>query len=156
MHPILAHLRRLALYLLAWIPIALLLAYLLGMAHTIRWQEAVAVAFPLCLVYAFVCLSAWYSCRVTPLERSSFSRLFLTHLTTALLATALWVIIAKVLVIELSQTSRAPDLELRFAPEIPILVGTGILLYLLSIAFHYVLLALEASKEAEARVMKAG
>jgi len=112
MHPILAHLRRLALYLLAWIPIALLLAYLLGMAHTIRWQEAVAVAFPLCLVYAFVCLSAWYSCRVTPLERSSFSRLFLTHLTTALLATALWVIIAKVLVIELSQETLLPSPEL--------------------------------------------
>jgi two-component system sensor histidine kinase AlgZ len=156
MHPILAQLRRLALYLLAWIPIALLLAYLLGMAHTIRWQEASALAFPLCLVYAFVCLSAWYSCRVTPLERSSFSRLFLTHTSTALLATALWVVIARVLVIELSQTSWSPGLQARFAPDVPILLGTGVLLYLLSIAFHYVLLALEASKEAEARVMKAG
>lgn len=58
MHPILAQLRRLALYLFAWIPISLLLAYLLAMPHTIRWQEAAMLAFPLCFIYAFLCLTA--------------------------------------------------------------------------------------------------
>jgi len=155
MHPILAQLRRLALYLLAWIPITVLVAYLLAMPHTIRWQEAAIVAAPLCLIYAFFCLSAWYSCRVTPIETSSLPRLVLTHLTTALLAAGLWVLVAKTLVIELSQTSLAPQLDKRFAPEMPLLVGTGVLLYLLSIAFHYVLIAVEASRLAEARMMKA-
>jgi two-component system, LytTR family, sensor histidine kinase AlgZ len=155
MHPILAQLRRLALYLLAWIPITLLVAYLLAMPHTIRWQEALALAAPLCLVYAFFCLSAWYSCRVTPLDKSSFFRLVLTHLVTALLAAGLWVLVAKTLAIELSETPWYPQLDKRFAPEMPVLVGTGVLLYLLSIAFHYVLIAVEASRHAEARMMQA-
>lgn len=155
MHPILAQLRRLALYLFAWIPISLLLAYLLAMPHTIRWQEAAMLAFPLCFIYAFLCLTAWYSCRVTPLDKSSLSRLLLTHIATALLATTLWVMLARILAIELSQTSWFPGLDTRLASERPLLMGTGVLLYLLSIAFHYVLLALEASKEAEGRVMKA-
>jgi two-component system sensor histidine kinase AlgZ len=155
MHPILTNLRRLALYLLAWIPIAGLLAYLLAMPHTITWRESIILSVPLCLIYAFLCLSAWGSCRVTPIERSSFSRLVTTHLATALLATGLWVLAARMLALELSQTAAHRGLDKRFSPEIPLLVGTGILLYLLSIAFYYVLLALEASREAEARVMKA-
>lgn len=155
MHPILTQLRRLALYLLAWIPIAALLAYLLAMPHALSWNEAAVLAFPLCFIYAFVCLSAWYACRVTPLDKSSLSRLFLTHTTTAVLATALWLMLARILAIELSQSAHFAGLDQRLATERPLLVGTGILLYLLSIAFHYVLLALEASKEAEARVMKA-
>ncbi len=155
MHPILTQLRRLALYLLAWIPVAGLLAYLLAMPGTITWRDSVVMAAPLCLVYAFLCLSAWYPCRVTPIERSSLSRLFSTHLATALLATGLWVLAARTLALELSQTSTYRGLDKRFSKEIPLLVGTGILLYLLAIAFYYVLLALEASQEAEKRVMKA-
>ncbi len=155
MHSILAHLRRLALYLLAWIPIAGLVAYLLAMPRTITWRESVVMAMPLCLVYAFVCLSAWYSCRVTPIEESSMVRLVLTHMATALLATGLWVLVAKTLAIEISQMNSYHGFDKRFATETPLLVGTGMLLYLLSIAFYYVLLAVEASREAEARVMKA-
>src|SRR5580698_4308577 len=155
MHPILTQLRRLTLYLFAWIPIAGMLAYLLAMPGAITWREAVVLAVPLCLLYAFLCLSAWYPCRVTPIERSSLSRLVSTHLATALLATGLWVMAAKTLATELSQSAPYRGLDKRFATEIPLLVGTGVLLYLLSISLYYVLLALQASQEAEARVMKA-
>jgi len=92
---------------------------------------------------------------VTPIERSSLSRLVSTHLATALLATGLWVMAAKTLATELSQSAPYRGLDKRFATEIPLLVGTGVLLYLLSISLYYVLLALQASQEAEARVMKA-
>lgn len=155
MHPILTQLRRLTVYLLAWIPIAGLLAYLLAMPGAITWRESLVMAVPLCLVYAFICLSAWYPCRVTPIERSSLSRLASTHLSTAILATGVWVVAARMLALEMSQTELYRGFDKRFSKEIPLLVGVGVLLYLLSIAFYYVLLALEASQEAEARVMKA-
>src|SRR5258705_13438297 len=97
MHPILGQLRRLALYLSAWIPLAGILLYLLATLGGLSWVRAAVVAVPLCLVYAFVCLSAWYSCRGTPLETSSFSRLALTHLTAAGVAWFVLVGVVKVL-----------------------------------------------------------
>ena len=43
----------------------------------------------------------------------------------------------------------------RFSPQLPLLFGIGVLLYLLSVALHYVLLSMESSKEAETREQEA-
>ncbi|HEY6944586.1 MAG TPA: histidine kinase, partial [Candidatus Acidoferrum sp.] len=53
--------------------------------------------------------------------------------------------------------SRAPafsQLDHRFEPHLRMLFGAGIFLYGLAIARHYVILSMEASREAEARVME--
>jgi LytS/YehU family sensor histidine kinase len=42
-----------------------------------------------------------------------------------------------------------PDLDRRFRPALPVLAGMSILFYLLAIALHYVLLAVESSRKAE-------
>jgi hypothetical protein len=143
------------LYLAAWIPLAALLAYLLANTHAMGIREALVLAFPLCLLYAFVCLSAWYPCRVTPLERTNPSKLAATHLVGALVATALWILVARMLADELSNSAAFHGLDRRFSTGIPLLVGTGVLFYLLSVAFYYILLGIEASREAEARVLQA-
>jgi uncharacterized membrane protein YhdT len=53
MHPLIAREGRLSLYLLAWTPLALLLAYLLVMMGGLAWLEAAALSLPLALFYAF-------------------------------------------------------------------------------------------------------
>lgn len=155
MHPILSQLRKLALYLLAWIPIAGMFVYLLGIPGGVSWRESVALAVPLCLLYAFVCLTAWYSCRVTPLDKSSASRLVGTHMIGALVAASLWVAAAKVLALVLSNAGAFPGLDKRFSPDVPLVAGMGNLLYLLSVAFYYVVIAVESSRVAEARAHRA-
>jgi two-component system sensor histidine kinase AlgZ len=155
MHPILGQLRRLILYLVAWIPLAALLVYLLAVPGALSWVEASAVAIPLCLVYAFVCLSAWYPCRVTPLERTSLLKLLLTHMMAALVASSLWLLAARLLAMALSDTVTFHGLDERLSKDFPLLLVTGIMLYLMAVAFYYVLLAVEASQRAEARVMQA-
>src|SRR5260370_22382642 len=97
MHPILGQLRRLGFYLFALIALEAILLHLLAALGGLSWPRAAALAIPLCGVYAFVCLSAWYSCRGTPLETSSFSRLALTHLCAAVVAGGIWIVVAKVL-----------------------------------------------------------
>jgi hypothetical protein len=151
MHPILGQLRRLVLYLSAWVPLAGILLYLLATLGGLSWVRAAVVAVPLCLVYAFVCLSAWYSCRGTPLETSSFSRLALTHLTAAVVASFIWLGIAKVLAFTFASLSVFAGLDQQIARDYPLLFGSGVLLYLLAVALHYVLLSDEASHEAEKR-----
>ncbi len=155
MHPILGQLRRLLLYLLGWIPLAGMLTYLLAVPGGLTWVEASTVAFILCLLYAFVCLAAWYPCLATPLDRSSLPRFLFTHVAGALVASALWLLAARVLGRMLAGLDDFHGIDARLSKDFPLLFGTGVLLYLLAVGFHYVLLAVEASREAEARVMQA-
>ena len=104
---------------------------------------------PFCLIYAFICLSAWYVCRVTPLRTATGARLLSTHGMAALAASGLMLLVARAIA---RLISVEPE---RLQPEIPLLFGTGVLGYLLSVASHYVLLALETSREAERREAEA-
>src|SRR3984885_6878166 len=155
MHPILAQLRRLLFYLLGWIPLAGMLAYLLAVPGNLSWFEAVTVSSILCLLYAFVCLPSWYPCIATPLERSSISRFLFTHVVGAAVASALWLVATRVLGRILSGFNEFRGISVQLTQDYPLIFGTGVLLYLLAVGFHYVLLAVEASREAEARVMQA-
>ncbi|MGA3293767.1 MAG: histidine kinase [Candidatus Acidiferrales bacterium] len=155
MHPLTGQLRRLILYLVAWIPLTALLIYLLSITHQVPFEQAAALAVPLCLFYAFMCLSAWYPCRTTPIDRVGFDKLLTTHVGGALVAAGLWTFVAWVLAWILSSSVDAfRGLNVRLYPELPVVLVTGILLYLLSVFFYYVLIALEASRAAEARMMQ--
>jgi two-component system sensor histidine kinase AlgZ len=155
MHPILSQIRRLALYLFVWIPLAALVAYLMRTLAGLTWQEATAMSLPLCFFYAFVCLSAWYPCRAIPFDRSTIGRLAQVHLLGAAIAASLWVLAAEIVARGLAETSYFPDFTSRLSRVIPLLLGLGLLFYLLSVNFYYVLLAEQASQEAEARVLQA-
>jgi two-component system sensor histidine kinase AlgZ len=155
MHPILGQMRRLGLYLLGWVPFAGILLYLLTYPGGLIWWEALVLTVPLCLVYAFICLSAWYSCRSTPLESSTFLRLSLTHLLAALLVSGLWVLIAAGLAAGLATLPAFHGFNERFARDYPLLFSVGVFLYLLAVALHYVLLSVELSREAERREIQA-
>jgi two-component system sensor histidine kinase AlgZ len=156
MHPILGQLRRLIPYLLGWLPLAGMLVYLLAVPGGLTWIEAFALGVPLCLLYGFMCLSAWYSCRWTPLERIGALQLALTHLLAATVVSGFWILSAKALGHVLSDFSAFSGLEPRLSKNLSLLFGTGILLYFLAVAFFYVLLAVQQSQEAKEREMKAG
>ena len=155
MHPIFINLRRLALYLVVWFFVGLLLAYLLTVSHDISARDALVLALPLCFFYAFICLSSWYACRRNSPEKLTLARLLSTHITTGFFASIIWSFAAAGLAHGLSKTAAFHGLSDRFRPEIPLVFGTGLLLYLLSIAFYYIVISVEASRDAEARVMKA-
>ena len=155
MHPILGNVRRLALYLVAWIPLAALVVYLLATAAGLSWGEAAAVGFPLCLPYAFVCLSSWYMCRFSPPGRHGVARILASHLVAGAVASGIWVAMASVLAAALTRMPAFAGLNGRLAQAMGLLFGLGILLYLMAVALHYVLLAVEASRQAEEREMEA-
>src|SRR5580692_10170592 len=156
MHPILGQLRRLIAYLLSWLPLSAMLVYLLAVPGGLTWMEAFALGIPLCLLYGFMCLSAWYSCRWTPLDRAGALQLTLTHLLGAIVVSGFWILAAKALAHEFSGFSAFNGVEPHLSKNLPLLFGTGILLYLLAVAFFYVLLAVQQSQEAKEREMKAG
>jgi two-component sensor histidine kinase len=154
MHPLIARKGRLSLYLLAWTPLALLLAYLLVMMGGLAWLEAVTLSVPLALFYALICLAPWYMCRVLPLGGSPVFKILSNHLAAAIVAGLMWIVAAKGLGLALGRYLFA-RLNERLSPQLPLLFGIGALLYLLSVALHYVLLSMESSKEAETRAQEA-
>jgi len=148
MHPLLAK-GRIVLYLLVWAALGGLLGYLLTITGRLTWQEACLLALPLALFYAFVCLAPWYMCRVLPLGGGRLPKLVGNHLAAGVVAALFWIVVAKVLGLGLSRYY--PAVNERFSSQLPLLFGLGVLLYMLSVALHYVLLSLESSKESESR-----
>ncbi len=150
MHPLLTDRRRLALYLLTWGMLALLLA--LVVEPGVGFSMAASMTIPPALVYAFVCLAAWYPVRARPVGTTSASSLILTHGVAAAVLSAGWLLLvqawARVLAVPSTPTA--------------VFFVTGILLYLLAVAFHYLLIGLEdarrvevAKRETELKALKA-
>ena len=155
MHPLLMR-NRLGLYLLAWVPLAATSIYVLVTRGTLGWPQATALAVAEFLFYALLCLSAWYPCRATPLGKVSFIRLLLTHLTAAVLISFVWCQAGAALAYALLSPEKFDAITRQFQPQHNSIFTIGVLLYLLSVAFHYVLIAMEASRQAEARAMEVG
>ncbi|MFN2387218.1 MAG: sensor histidine kinase [Thermoanaerobaculia bacterium] len=151
MHPILARKGRLLPYLAATLPIGGILAALLAGRGGFPLLQAATLAVPMMLLYAFLGLSAWYPCRAAPLGRSPIARSVATHLAAALLTSAVWVLLGAGLARVLAAVPQLRDLPPRYASQVPALFSVGVLLYLISSALHYVLLAFEESREAERR-----
>lgn len=140
--------------MLAWVPLAGILIYLMAVPGKLGWLDATVLIIPLCLIYQFVCLSAWYSCKAAPIQKSTGQRLWLTHLLAAAILSLLWVLLARLLAYGLSQLPDFQGLDRRFSSQLSVLFGAGFLLYLLAVASHYVILAIEDSNRAEIRVQE--
>lgn len=147
MHPIVGNPRRLGLYALAWIPLMLLLGYLLKASGLSTW-EAVVLMLPLGLLYAAMCLVAWYPTLATPIQTSGFTRLVVTQLVAASIVSATWMFVALLYASALDSSEQFRHIS-QHASLDKIFFGIGVLLYLLSVALHYVLLAMEKSRDAE-------
>ncbi len=157
MHPILAERGRLGLYLLGWSPLAALGTVLLALRREVTWGEALAVGLPLLLVYAYLCLAAWYVCRLAPLGgagRWRPLRALALHLGAALLSSAAWVAVGLAWVALLGGLPAFAGLAGRFAGDGPGLLAVGVPVYLVAAAVHYLIQALEASRAAESRALE--
>jgi len=155
MHPIFSRRAWFAAYLAAAGVGAVLFAVLLRIAGQLSWLEAAELAVPLTLLYAFVCLTPWYLCRQLPLGTTSPLKIALDHGGAAVLATGLWIAAAQLL-------GRLLEIGSRGQTAIPYLAAVGLLLYCLSVALHYMLLAMRDSRmaaiqarDAELRALKA-
>lgn len=143
MHPILRSPRLLIAYALLWTVPSAVLCAVLKFSGSADWIEAGALSLALTLYYGVVCLSPFYLCRMIPLRDGYFTRALVNHLAAALVCSAIWMQVARVV---------TPH---HLASQLPLLCATGILLHLLSVALHYVYLAIESSKEAVRREQEA-
>ena len=152
MHPIFARGVRLAIYLGVWTVVGLTLSALLGGRGGLGWRAGLAVGLPLTLAYGFVCLSAWYVSRFTPLGTSGALRLAATALGASLLSGAALVVLARGWTAVLA---RWTGIQSDLSGEVgSILFGFGQFVYLLSLAVSYVAAATEQTRSAERQALR--
>ncbi|HEX7707997.1 MAG TPA: histidine kinase [Thermoanaerobaculia bacterium] len=150
MHPILTDRRRLALYLIAWSVLATSVALLAIEPGELRVSTAILGTLPPTVVFAFLCLAAWYPVRALPLRRSRIAGVLATHLTAALAISGLWLLLMRVWSAVLAA----------FLETVPSSAGPmvffamGVLLYLLSVAVHYLLVEIERARQIERRELE--
>ena len=154
MHPILANRDRLSLYLTAWVPIAVLLTAMLGRGSELSWLESLLVAFPMCLLYAFLCLGAWYICRSIPLHQRIALAMVWPLAASAVICSFAWVAVGYSWALAFEAIPALAGLSTRYFGQSGILFVVGVLLFLLAVAVHYLLLILEGSRAAEKKALE--
>jgi two-component system, LytTR family, sensor histidine kinase AlgZ len=154
-HPILADRRRLAIYLSAWLLVEMLLVLLLVRGGTLRLVPAAIVAAPLTILYAFICLSAFYVCRTAPLETTALERTVTVHIAAAAVSSGIWLVCARWLAAAAARMSPwFADAPAAIASQQALILTMGLLLFLLASAVHYVLLAAERSRDVERQALE--
>ena len=155
MHPLLRGRLRLVLYLLGWAGIcALLTAVLGGLGSRTSAGAALVFTAPLTLVYAFICLSAWWVCRANPLDRTPPLRLVGAAGGAAIQASLLWVVIGAAWDVFLTRRfglGPGPD---GLPGDLVLLWVAGVVLYGQSMVGHYFVLAFENAREVERRLLQ--
>ncbi len=154
MHPILTRSGRLGPYFAAWLPLAGIMAVLFRLAAGSAWVEAVTLAAPLAVVYAFICLAAWYPCKATPLRRATLGQVVLTHALAGVISTVLWLFLAVTWASLLESYPPFVGVSARFPRLVLVLLVTGLLLYTLAAVFHYLVIAFEDARHAETRELE--
>jgi sensor histidine kinase YesM len=165
MHPILGHRQRLFLYLASWLAAGALLAGVLTMVVGWTPVRAAAEALPMALLYAFMCLSAWWVCRAAPLGRTPASRVLVMLLVAAIVSAGAWAVITAVWgrVLESvlagalagSPAVTAAEATRARAGASSVFATAGVPLYLFSAAVHYLIIAFESSRAAERVALEA-
>lgn len=140
--------------MIAWSLAGGVLALLVRVVIGVPWIPAVVFGVPMGLIAAPISLSAWYLCKAMPLARTSAVRIGATAVGAAAVTSSLWAGLGQWWWQLLAAT--AFDLPLNRMIELfTLLLGLGVLGYLLAVTVHYVLQASDASALAERRALEA-
>ncbi|MDX1501550.1 MAG: histidine kinase [Thermoanaerobaculia bacterium] len=154
MHPILRDRSRLAIYLTGWLFLGGGLALVVAGPRAEHWLESSLLLVPLFLLYSFVCLAAWYPARANPLGRTGVLRISAVHLVGAIAAAALWQLVGRGWAEWLERLRPGLGTVELHRDQVVFFFAAGVLLYLLAVAVHYLVLAFEASRQAESRALE--
>ena len=141
------------LYIAAWLPIAALLTLEVTRGSSVEWRDAALIVVPMCLLYAFICQASWYLCNALPLREREAVRLIASHGIAAAVSAAVWVGAGWVWAWLLATTSSVTGISSQYITLIPILFVSGLLLFLLAVAFNYLLITFEESQRVERKAL---
>ncbi len=154
MQPILARGSRLVFYVLACAAVGALLSAALAGRSGLSVLRTAAVIVPLAVLYGFVCLSSWYVCTATPLKTTSTSVALGNIAGSTVVAAAIWLALGRSFGWAAARVPGLAAVDRIFTTEPVLLYAVGALVYLLSLAAHYVLIGVDEARAAEQRALE--
>ncbi len=154
MQPILARGSRLVFYVIACVAIGALLSAALAGRSGLSVPRTAAVIVPLAVLYGFVCLSSWYVCAATPLKTTATPVALGNIAGSTIVAAAVWLALGRAFGWAAARTPGLAGADRLFATEPALLFAVGALVYLLSLAAHYVLMSVDEARAAEQRALE--
>lgn len=103
--------------------------------------SAITAAVVPSLLLGGIGLAARFPCRAMPLRTSGPARIIAAHAASAAVASGAWVLVWS-------------TWEQRVNPDFSLFFGVGVLLYLVTVTVHYLMLEVEASREAEEAALR--
>jgi two-component system, LytTR family, sensor histidine kinase AlgZ len=140
MHPLLQNWKASLLYFAAWVPLGAILGLLISAVGSLTAFETAVIIVPVTGMLAFVCLSPWYACRALPLKSTGAGRLIGQHVLAAVVVSGAMLFVARM---------AASSLDQRVSTANPVLAAMVAMIYLLSIAMHYVVIEAQTSRRSE-------
>jgi sensor histidine kinase YesM len=152
-HPVLADRRWLVLHLVAWLVAGEAVAVLARTVLGTSWVGAGAFGVPLGVLGGLMSLSAWYVSRTTPARWTDRIRPLATWLLAAILCGGVWAALGQ-LWWQLLDRSGLVDLGIRREGLSALLLGVGVLGYLLAVTAYQVVQAFETTTAATRRALQ--
>ena len=146
---------RSGLFLVIGVLLGLLVTALLALHGGGPLETSALLGMPLGLLYGAVCLAARYPAHAAPLRRTGLGQVAATHGFGALISSGGLLIAGNVLSQVLEHFPRYRGTLALFRAEAPTLSVTAVLVYLLAVAVHYLVMALESARDAEVRALRA-
>jgi two-component system, LytTR family, sensor histidine kinase AlgZ len=152
MHPIFTDGKQLGLYIFGYLPIGAVLV--IGFGHADAWGTATAFFLPLTVLYGFLGMTAYYVCRAFPINQHN-------RIWHALPALAMAALTAGAFSVGIAWgwAAMLESLNLNVHPKMYLeqpwtLFAVGVLLFGLSIAFHYALIASLDAQRSESQMLE--
>ena len=147
MHPLFETRAALLSYLAAWVPLGAMYGFMLSLSGGLGASQTAVVTVPAVAAMFVLALTPWYSCRALPLRSTIPARLIAAHVISAMCVSTIVVLVSRISAMAFDPW--VPSLRAKFHASIAIAAFMALLIYILSVALHYTLLAVQSSKEAE-------
>jgi two-component system, LytTR family, sensor histidine kinase AlgZ len=153
-HPILSNRRTLALYLVIWLSIIFLSEIPFVWSSRSQWLPILIADLPINILFAFICLSSYYICRIFPIKTTKWYNLVSLFLVAGCIAAGVEFLIS------FGWISYIDSLKIS-SPILPLyeywaagIYLTLVLIFLLIAVIHFVLIAYEQSRESERQTLE--
>src|SRR5215475_6693405 len=141
-------------YRILWLPMGGFLFLLLNSVGGMKALDAAVIAYPVCLFGQFMLIAAKYSCKSSPIERTTAWRLLGTHILASVIMGVLWYSLARTLTYMVAFGPQLQGLDQRFSGRGLLVFVDGVAFYWLAVFYYYVVFARENSMKAEARMLE--
>ena len=155
MHPILSDRKKLTIYLSVWILVGFLFSAVAARWFDIEVYGALLLVVPMIFVYGEMNLSAWFIAKTFSLGKKNIWTILGALLTVLLLISSIWTVIVWGWLEFIENVIGIVILHDRSWMQLLVVFGTGMQLYLISLAVGYLMTSFEASRKAERDMFEA-